>query len=828
MKNLDNLIEQLKQDPRFMEQVTHWHTQPVREASYAPLPDDIAAPLAELLESRGIQQLYSHQLDAYRRAREGRNIVVVTPTASGKTLSYNLPVVQTLLEHPEMRALYLFPTKALSQDQQAELNEVVMGGGLPLKVSTYDGDTPQSLRISARDSGRIVISNPDMLHAGVLPNHPKWIKFLSNLRFIVIDEVHSYRGVFGSHMTNVIRRLKRIARFYGSSPQFILCSATIGNPLELSERIVEEKVDLINKNGAPAGEKHVIMYNPPLVDPVQGIRRGVVLESRNIAVRLLRSRIKTIVFARSRLRTELIASYIRQSVSNLYTENERLRIESYRGGYLPNERRSIEKGLRDGSVHGVVSTNALELGIDIGALDAAVLAGMPASIASIWQQAGRAGRRSTVSAAFLIASASPTDQFLVRHPQYFFGRSPESAWINPDNIYVLMDHLKCAVFELPFEDGEVYGSAAAGDELDELLHYLEEAGTVRRTAGRWYWSGTGYPAEDVSLRSTSPRSVVIIDTTEGKNEVIGEMDVPSAKELLFPKAVYLHRGRQFTSLELDLEKLKCYIRESKLNYYTDSVVKTDIKVLEIDSSVGSPAARTLVGDVLVRSQVAKYKKLKFGTHENLGYGDIHLPEEEIHTRSVLLAAETGSRLQTALEEVPKEIREHVIAHVGTLIKNVAPVFLLCERSDIGIAERIKDPFTGKPTIYMYDNAPGGIGLAEGFAERQDQIIRAAYELVMECSCEQGCPSCIGAVNEGPQAAGPDGTQSTVPEFDRKAAVIKLLAAVTAAGTKAGTGAGISSGAATGTATAAGEEAGPAADSRPPPAEPDEKTEGPDG
>lgn len=778
MMNLDNLIEQLKRDPHFMEQVTHWHTQPVREASYVPLPDDIAPPLAGLLEARGIQQLYSHQLEAYRKARKGRNIVVVTPTASGKTLSYNLPVVQTLLEHPEMRALYLFPTKALSQDQQAELNEVVMGGGLPLKVSTYDGDTPQSLRVSARDSGRIVISNPDMLHAGVLPNHPKWIKFLSNLRFIVIDEVHSYRGVFGSHMTNVIRRLKRIARFYGSSPQFILCSATIGNPRELAERIVEEEVDLIDNNGAPAGEKHVIMYNPPLVDPVQGIRRGVVLESRNIAVRLLRSRIKTIVFARSRLRTELIASYIKQSIANLYTENERLRIESYRGGYLPNERRSIEKGLRDGSVHGVVSTNALELGIDIGALDAAVLAGMPASIASIWQQAGRAGRRSTVSAAFLIASASPTDQFLVKHPQYFFGRSPESAWINPDNIYVLMDHLKCAVFELPFEEGEVYGTAAAGGELDELLHFLEEAGTVRQTAGRWYWSGTGYPAEDVSLRTTSPRSVVIIDTTEGKNEVIGEMDVPSAKELLFPRAVYLHRGRQFTCLELDLEKLKCYIRESKLNYYTDSVVKTDIKVLEIDSSSGSTTARTMIGDVLVRSQVAKYKKLKFGTHENLGYGDIHLPEEEIHTRSVLLAAEEGSSLQTALEEVPKEIREHVIAHVGTLIRNVAPVFLLCERSDIGIAERIRDPFTEKPTIYVYDNAPGGTGLAEGFAERQEEILRAAYDLVRECSCEDGCPSCIGAVDEGPQAAGPGESPQLVPEYDRKAVVIELLSAVT--------------------------------------------------
>jgi len=766
MKKMESLITELQKDSRFVKQVTRWHIQPPLDGSFTDLPGDLAAPLRLLLEKRNIHQLYSHQAEAYREAREGRNIVVVTPTASGKTLSYNLPVVQTLLEHPEMRALYLFPTKALSQDQQAELNEIVMGGVLPLKVATYDGDTPRSVRVSARDTGRIVISNPDMLHAGVLPNHPKWIKFLSNLRYIVIDEVHFYRGIFGSHMTNLIRRLKRIARFYGSSPQFILCSATIGNPRELAERIIEEEVRLIDNNGAPSGEKHMIMYNPPLIDPVQGIRRGVVLESRNIAVRFLRSRIKTIVFARSRLRTELIASYIRKSIANRYNENERLRIESYRGGYLPNERRSIEKGLREGSVHGVVSTNALELGIDIGALDAVVLAGIPASIASTWQQSGRAGRRSSVSAAVLIASASPTDQFLVKHPDYFFGRSPESAWVNPDNLYILMDHLKCAVFELPFESEESFGNASAGGELDELLAYLEESGTVRKAAGRWYWSGTGYPAEEVSLRTSSPRSVVIIDASRGRNEVIGEMDVPSAKELLFPNAVYLHRGRQFTSLDLDLENLKCHIRESKLNYYTDSVVKTDIKVLEIDSSVILPEMRLLLGDVLVRSQVAKYKKLKFGTHENLGYGDIHLPEEEIHTRSSIIVFEEGTGIHAALEEVPQEVREHVIAHIGTLIKNVAPVFLLCERSDIGIAERLKDPFTGKPSVYIYDNAPGGTGLAEGFADQKDRILKAAFDLVRECDCEHGCPSCIGPVDDRIM------TGDEIP--DRKQIVISLL------------------------------------------------------
>jgi DEAD/DEAH box helicase domain-containing protein len=743
MDTIDKLLEELKKEPQFAAQIRHWHTVPRREGRYVTLPDGLTQELSDLLRKRGINRLYSHQLEAYHAARRGEHVVVVTPTASGKTLSYNLPVVHTLLEHPEMRALYLFPTKALSQDQQSELNEIVLGGALPLRVATYDGDTPQSLRVSARESGRIVISNPDMMHAGVLPNHPKWIKFLSNLRYVVIDEVHTYRGIFGSHMTNLIRRLKRIAEFYGSSPQFILCSATIGNPKELAEQVIEEQVTLIDRNGAPSGTKHVVLYNPPLVDAVQGIRRGVVLEATNTALTFLRRKIKTIVFARSRLRTELIAAYIKKAVKNMYTDDERVRIESYRGGYLPIERREIEKGLREGRIHGVVSTNALELGIDIGALDAAVLAGMPASIASIWQQAGRAGRRNNVSIAVLIASAAPTDQFLVQHPDYFFGRSPESAWINPDNLYVLIDHLKCAVFELPFDEKDSFGKSLEHEELEEVLSFLEEAGTVRNSAGRWYWSGKGYPAEEVSLRTTSPRSVVIIDTSGGKNEVIGEMDVPSAKELLFPNAVYLHRDTQYLSLDLDIDNLKCYIKESQLNYYTDSVVKTDIKVLEVDSSDVFDDCRVISGDVLVRSQVAKYKKLKFGTHENLGYGDIHLPEEEIHTRGVLMVFEESTRARAAMDAVNLEIREHVIAHIGTLIKNVAPVFLLCERSDIGIAERIKDPFTKESTIYVYDTAPGGIGLSEGFAEKRRQILAAAFDLVRHCSCEYGCPSCIG-------------------------------------------------------------------------------------
>ena len=620
---LSEFIKKIKDDPDFKRNITHWETLAPREGEYADFPDDVDPVLKNIYAQRGIDRLYSHQRRCYDNVAAGKNTVVVTPTASGKTLCYNLPVLNDLLKNPEARALYLFPTKALSQDQQAELNEVSGPAGLPVKIVTYDGDTPASIRVSARDGGRIIITNPDMLHTGIMPNHPKWIKFLSNVKYIVIDEVHIYRGVFGSHVTNVIRRLKRICTFYGSDPIFICCSATIGNPLELAEKILETGAELIDQNGAPSGEKHFVLYNPPLVDAVQGIRRGVVLESQKLALKFLRMGIKTIVFCRSRIRTELIASYINSRLENIFTDNSRIRVEAYRGGYLPSERREIEKGLRDGSIQGVVSTNALELGIDIGGLDASIMAGFPGSISSSWQQAGRAGRRTTSSLSVLIASASPIDQYVIENPGYFFGKNPESALIDPDNIYILLDHLKCAVFELPFDLHEVFGRQSV-----ELLSYLEEEGVIRLTGGKYYWSDRSYPAEGVSLRSATSENVVIIDETNGKNTVIGEMDRPSAKEMIFDHAVYIHRGDQYNVRKLDIDNKKCYVNQSNLNYYTDAVVKTDIKVLEVDKTVECSGAKLAEGDVLVRKQVAKFKKIKYMTHENVGFGEIFLPKKK--------------------------------------------------------------------------------------------------------------------------------------------------------------------------------------------------------
>lgn len=742
MTNLKDKLNTLSLDRAFTDNVTRWEKIPSRNGKYTNIPEKVFPVIKETLFSRGITQLYSHQAESFTSVTAGENIVVVTPTASGKSLCYNLPVLQKLIENPEERALYLFPTKALSQDQQSELNELILAGEIPIKVSTYDGDTPASVRVSARESGRIVISNPDMLHSGILPNHPKWIKFLSNLKYVVIDEVHIYRGIFGSHMTNVIRRLKRIANFYGSDPVFICCSATISNPLELARQIVESDLKLINKSGAPTGEKHIVLYNPPLVDPVQGIRRGVVLESSKIATKFLADKIKTIVFSRSRVRTELIASYINKNLRNHFNENKKIRVEAYRGGYLPRERRAIEKGLRTGEIQGVVSTTALELGIDIGGLDLAVLAGFPGSISSVWQQAGRAGRSNTLSAAIIIASASPVDQYLVKNPDYFFGRSPESAWINPDNIFILLDHLKCAVFELPFQDTDEFSGP-----VTDFMSYLEEEGVVRLSGGSWYWADRSYPAEQVGLRSASPDNIVIINTTKGKNEVIGEMDLPSAKELLFQNAVYIHRGEQYLSKALDIENKCCYVEEADLNYYTDSIVKTDIKLLQNDAEDISNTCRTIMGDVLVRSQVTKYKKLKFSTHENIGYGDIYLPEEEMHTRSAVLVLEKNTVSGKAFALIDDTLKEEVIGRIGTVLKNVAPVFLMCDSHDIAVAERLKDQYTEEPSLYFYDSCPGGSGLAEGFLKKFPLILQAANDLVSSCNCEKGCPSCIGPVSE---------------------------------------------------------------------------------
>ena len=745
------------------------HRLPPRSPEYADMPADLAPVLAAALAERGIGKLYVHQAESYALARSGRNFVVVTPTASGKTLCYNLPVLQTLLETQTARALYLFPTKALSQDQQSELNEVSLGGELKVKVHTYDGDTASSLRTAARTSGRIIITNPDMLHSGILPNHPKWIAFFSNLKYVVVDEMHSYRGVFGSHVGNVLRRLRRIARFYGADPVFIFCSATIGNPKELAEALLEEPVGLIDRNGSGSGGKTIVFYNPPVVDPVQGLRKSSALESQRIALELLRMGVKTILFARSRLKVELIAGYINQSLANPYNENGGIKVSPYRSGLLPSERRAIEKGLRDGSVNGVVSTNALELGIDIGGLDAAVMAGYPGSTASFWQQAGRAGRRGSSSVAVFVATSSPLDQYFARHPEYFLSQAPEQARVDLDNPFIFVDHAKCAAFELPFAEGEVLGGGrdrgAAAPERAELtaeaLSLLEEEGVVRHTGGRWFWSNEGYPSEKISLRSATADNVVIVDVTGGAYKVIGEMDRPSAKELIFDNAVYIHLGVQYIVKKLDIADRVCRVERKDLDYWTDAVVKTDIQVLTEDerglnkAGEGGESFGFAVGDVLVRSQAEKFKKLRFHTHENIGYGEVFMPAEEMQTRSLVLLFPPESSGGAFLAALDPATAAAALVGAARLLQSLTPAFVLCDPRDIGVSERVRDPHFSVPALYLYDKYPGGTGLSEALSGKLPDLMQAALERLEACPCGGGCPSCIGAdlVDEAEPFAG---------------------------------------------------------------------------
>src|SRR5688572_1863977 len=604
--------------------VTTVRRLPARSAEHAAFPDEVDERLQTVLRDRGIERPYTHQAVAIAHALVGRNVVITTPTASGKTLCYNVPVLSTVLRDPSARALYLFPTKALAQDQLAELHELAGSlsrrSELEVGVFTYDGDTPQDARRAIRGRAHVVLSNPDMVHSGILPHHPRWAKLFENLRYVVIDELHAYRGVFGSHLTNVLRRLRRVCRHYGSNPSFICSSATIANPRELAEALVEAPFELVSESGAPRGEKFFLFVNPPVVNAQLGIRRSYLAETRRLASEFLKRKLQTIVFAQSRLATEILTTYLKDDFGG--PPGTRDEIRGYRGGYLPQRRREIEKGLREGSVRAVVSTNALELGIDIGALDACVMAGYPGTIAATWQRAGRAGRRSGRSAAVLVASSAPLDQFIVRNPSYFFDASPEHALINPDNLHILVDHVKCAAFELPFTTSEAYGR----HNLQEVLGVLEEGGFVHHAAGPpdsqraegaegdgvWQWTNESYPADTVSLRSISSDNFVIVDTTHGA-DVIGETSFNSGPSTLHEKAIYLVEAALFQVEKLDFEGRKAYVRQIDCDYYTDAITHTKVTVLE--TFEGGEKARH--GEVHVSSRVVGFKKIKFYTNENV-------------------------------------------------------------------------------------------------------------------------------------------------------------------------------------------------------------------
>src|SRR5580704_1559371 len=768
-------------DGEILTAVRHY---PAREAQWAEFPEWVHADLRAAYNAKGIRQLYTHQATAAEAVRAGKNVVIVTPTASGKTLCYNLPVLDAVLANDDARALYLFPTKALAQDQLAELND--LNGRLANRVGvfTYDGDTPSDARKAIREKSHVVLTNPDMLHTGILPHHTRWTRLFENLRYIVIDELHTYRGVFGSHLCNVLRRLRRIAKFYGRKPQIICCSATIANPGELASRLIEDSVEVQAENGAPAAEKTFVFYNPPVVNRALGIRRSYINEASRVAQEFLKHDLQTMVFANSRLHTEILLTYLQQG--NPHLPGTPQPIHGYRGGYLPHERREIERGLRDGKIRGVVSTSALELGIDVGSLDTVVMAGYPGTIAATWQRAGRAGRRSGSSCAVMVASSSPLDQFIVRHPDYFFGNTPEHAFIQPDNLEILINHLKCAAFELPIAPGERFGEV----DIPDICARLAEAGYLHLAGDHYHWTHEAYPADTVSLRSISSDNFIIIDVTGAAN-VIGEVDFPSALVFLHEKAIYLHGGRQYHVELLDFKERKAYVKQVEVDYYTDAVRYTQVRVLEetqtsaasvIDASANSHSH----GDVLVRSQVVGFKKIKFFTHENIGDGKLELPENEMHTTSYWITLE-----RPLLESLPYSVSESQSGMFGLLhaLASVATLLLMCDGRDLGTAigerppapdssteiigtqhvaplqstgggasddfapSRRRDASSSKfkeffePNLYLYDAYPGGIGFSEPLFRAHELLIHKTRELISACVCDEGCPSCVGPAGD---------------------------------------------------------------------------------
>jgi len=733
--SVGSVLERLLAQEDFRRNLTLDHTVPARPARYAPFPPALDSRLAYALASRGITQLYTHQAEAAERSMRRQDVVVVTPTASGKTLCYNLPVLHTVLQEPEARALYLFPTKALAQDQLAELHGLIGSLEADIKTYTYDGDTPTSARQAIRQTGHIVVTNPDMLHTGVLPHHTRWVKLFANLRYIVIDELHAYRGVFGSHLANVLRRLFRVCEFYESHPAIIACSATIANPQELAERLTGRPMTLIDNNGAPAGPKRLLFYNPPVVNRQLGIRRSSTLEAQRIGEAFLRGDVQTIIFGRTRLQVEILLSYLQQSLANRLGDSRAIR--GYRGGYLPLQRREIERGLRDGSVRGVVSTNALELGIDIGHLDVAILVGYPGTIASAWQQIGRAGRRRELAAAVYVASSNPLDQYLVNHPEYFLERDPEQGLIDPDNLLILSAHLQAATFELPWNVEERFGTAP----IAELLRILEEDGAVHRAGDAWHWSADAFPAEGVSLRSAAADNIVIVDVSRGAR-VIGEMDQFSAPVFLHEEAIYLHEGQQYHVDRLDWEEKKAYVRPVKVDYYTDANLAVTIRVLETLQRQASEALPVHHGEVRVTALPTIFKKIRFHTHENIGSGPISLPEQQLHTTAFWMEIP-----EVIARQFPRAALQGGIQGLANVLTQVACLFLMCDPKDLGGFAETRSPHTGAATVFVYERYPGGVGMSARLFDLQRSVLAAAHQLVSSCPCEHGCPSCAGPALE---------------------------------------------------------------------------------
>jgi len=796
------ILDQLRASPVTAGRIVHEARLEAQPARFADWPAPLHPRLIAALRACGIGRPYSHQAEACQAVLDAEDVVVVTPTASGKSLCFVVPVLDAWLKDAEARSLWLFPTKALAQDQLAALQDLARHLPPGLRAATYDGDTPPGLRQAVRQAGHIVVTNPEMLHTGVLPHHTSWVRLFQNLRVIVVDELHAYRGVFGSHLANVLRRLRRLCRFYGSDPVVVACSATIANPRELAERLLERPVRCVDESGAPRAERRLWFWNPPLLDGAMGIRRSAVLEARRLCTELLRRDLQTIAFARSRTSVELLLSYLRR-LHPPPRPGASHPVRGYRSGYLPLERRAIESGLRDGSVRGVVSTNALELGIDIGRLDASVLVGYPGTIASAWQQLGRAGRRESTSLGVLIAADSPLDQFLVRHPQYLLEHPPEEGLIDPDNLLVLGGHVQAAAFELAFEMGERFGTADVG----ALLECFSEDGLLHRSGQRYHWAADAFPAQAMSLRNACATNVVIIDTStagEGPGQgphgpwagssggrpgsdgrVIGEVDQFSAPVLVHDDAIYMHQGVQHHVERLDWEEKRAYVHPVAVDFYTTAETSVSVTVLECYAAAEHPLCTRRHGEVRVSRLATIYKKIRFLTHETVGAGPIALPEQDLHTTAAWLTFTAE-----AVADIPRPALEAGLHGLAAALHQAACLLCMCDPRDLGRHAELRgaagpvsggapagplgaspagEPvefasgwrpsvtrvragaLAGCPTVYLYDSAPGGVGLAPRCDERHRDLLVAGRGIVEGCGCDHGCPSCIGPAPDGVDA-----------------------------------------------------------------------------
>jgi DEAD/DEAH box helicase domain-containing protein len=780
LRGVPAVLERWRSDPAVARSIVLDHHVPSREGAYTPIPAELSPQVAEMLRRRGVERLYRHQAEAFTQARAGRDVVIATPTASGKSLCYNLPILDAMARAPETRALYLFPTKALSRDQEEALRAMLTESHLGQGAITYDGDTPGDARRAARERSGVLITNPDMLHAGILPHHAGWARFFANLRYVVVDELHTYRGVFGSQLANLMRRLVRVARFHGAEPQFVLASATIGNPREHASRLTGRDVVLVDQSGAPTGQKHVLMYNPPIVNAELGIRQSAVKASVRLAHDLVKADVSTLVFGSSRNQIEVMLKYLRDRM--VREGGDPTSVMGYRGGYLPEERRRIEADLRSGALKAVVATSALELGIDIGSLDAVICTGYPGSIADLWQRFGRAGRRFSDSLAVLVTNSTPLDQFLARDPSFVTGAPVETARIDPDNLDILLSHLKCAAFELPFEGGEAFGDVPVDSVTDALSfladHQVLQPVTSAKGKTLYHWASDAYPANGVSLRSYGWDNTVIIDVE--RELTIAEMDWVSTHTMLHEQAIYQHDGEQYQVEKLDLPNHKAFVRKVEPDYYTTAMTHTKVQVLQEDARADvALAGHTIVaglGDVDVIEKVVGFKKIKFHTHENVGYGEVQLPELQKPTTSLWL---TFPKALVESVGAPRAVVIDALRGLAVAMHTVAAVGLMIDPRDLGhtlvdgleangVVAAPGDPAAFDPTVYIYDQIAGGVGLgARLFEERQALLVRAR-KLMASCDCADGCPSCVGPT------IGVSGDPSASGVWSRKGVALSLL------------------------------------------------------